>query len=414
MSTPPPDTQPNRALPPAFWRIGWSNLCAQFSEQMALAAAPLAAVLLLAAGPAETGWLQMAQTLPFLLLSIPAGLIADRASRRKLMVTSEMLRALSLVATLLLMVGGGLTLPLLAVMGFCGAIGTVCYNVAAPALVPSIVPRAQLSDANRWLELARSLAYSGGPAIGGAIVAWTGAALAYVAATALSLLSIVLLAGLGDGSQPAPTKRKLLQDLAEGARFLGGHALLRPILVTAIVFNTAWFVLQAVYVAYAIQNLGMTATGVGLTLGIYGTGMMIGALAAPAIARRIPFGAMIALGPLGGLTAAAVMLLTIWMPSGILAALSFFLFGAGPVLWSITTLTLRQAVTPNAMLGRVSAFITTATFGARPIGAALGAIVATRFGVEACLAVAAAGFLLQFLVIMVSRVPQLQALPEAA
>lgn len=404
----------NTPLPLAFKRIGWSNLFAQFSEQMALAAAPLAAVLLLAAGPAETGWLQMAQTLPFLLLSIPAGLVADRASRRGLMVSSEMLRALSLVATLLLMLSGLLSLPLLAVMGFVGAIGTVCYNVAAPALIPAIVPRAQLADANRWMELARSLAYSGGPAIGGAIVAWTGASLAYVAATSLSLLSVVLLAGLGDHHQPSSPKRKLLQDLAEGARFLAGHALLRPILVTAIVFNTAWFVLQAVYVAYAIQTLGLTATGVGITLGIYGAGMMIGAFAAPAIVRNIPFGVMIALGPLGGLTAAAVMLSTIWVPSGLLAGLSFFLFGAGPVLWSIATLTLRQAVTPNAMLGRVSAFITTATFGARPIGAALGAVVATRFGVEACLAVAAVGFLIQFLVIIASAVPQLRELPEAA
>ncbi|OCP11134.1 MULTISPECIES: MFS transporter [unclassified Ensifer] len=405
---------PDTALPPAFIRIGWSNLFAQLSEQMALAAAPLAAVLLLAAGPAETGWLQMAQTLPFLLLSIPAGLAADRASRRNLMVSSEMLRAVSLVATLLLMVSGLLTLPLLGLMGFIGAIGTVCYNVAAPALVPAIVPRARLADANRWLELARSFAYSGGPAIGGAIVAWSGASLAYVAATALSLLSVSLLAGLGDHHPPAMPKRNPLQDLAEGARFLAGHPLLRPILVTAIVFNTAWFVLQAVYVAYAVQTLGLTATGVGITLGIYGAGMMIGALAAPAIGRRVPFGVMITLGPLGGLMAAAAMLATIWVPSGALAGLSFFLFGSGPVLWSIATLTLRQAVTPNAMLGRVSAFIATATFGARPIGAALGAMVATRFGVEACLAVAASGFLMQFLVIIASRVPQLRALPEAA
>lgn len=405
---------PAAVLPSAFKRIGWSNLFAQFSEQIALAAAPLAAVLLLSAGPAETGWLQMAQTLPFLLLSIPAGLLVDRASRRRLMVLSEMLRALSLVATLVLMASGLLTLPLLAIMGFVGAIGTVCYNVAAPALIPAIVPRAQLADANRWLELARSLAYSGGPAIGGAIVAWTGASLAYVAATTLSLLAVVLLAGLSEQEQSPRSRRDLLHDLAEGARFLAGHTLLRPILVTAIVFNTSWFVLQAVYVAYAVRTLGLTATGVGVTLGIYGAGMMIGAYAAPAIARRIPFGVMIALGPLGGLLAAVVMLLTIWFPHGALAGLSFFLFGAGPVLWSIATLTLRQAITPNAMLGRVSAFITTATFGARPVGAALGAIVATHYGVKACLSVATVGFLIQFLVIIASQVPRLRALPEPA
>ena len=405
---------PATTLPPAFKHIAWSNLFAQFSEQIALAAAPLAAVLLLSAGPAESGWLQMAQTLPFLLLSIPAGLLVDRASRRMLMVFSEMLRALSLVATLLLIASGMLTLPLLAIMGFVGAIGTVCYSVAAPALIPAIVSRTQLTDANRWLELARSLAYSGGPAIGGAIIAWTGASLAYVAATTLSLLAVVLLAGLREQEQAAGPQRNLLDDLIEGARFLAGHALLRPILVTAVVFNTSWFVLQAVYVAYAVRTLGLTATGVGVTLGIYGAGMMIGAYAAPTLARRIPFGVMIALGPLGGLLAAVVMLLTVWFPLGALAGVSFFLFGAGPILWSIATLTLRQAITPNAMLGRVSAFITTATFGARPIGAALGALVATHFGVKACLVVAATGFLIQFLVIIASQVPRLQGLPEPA
>ncbi|MBN9447481.1 MAG: MFS transporter, partial [Bosea sp.] len=127
----------NAPLPAAFRRIGWSNLCAQFSEQVALAAAPLAAVLLLSAGPAETGWLQTAQTLPFLLLSIPAGLIVDRASRRRLMVGTEALRALSLLAIPLLLAAGGLNLPWLAVLGALGAVGTVCYSVAAPAFVPS-------------------------------------------------------------------------------------------------------------------------------------------------------------------------------------------------------------------------------------------------------------------------------------
>ena len=79
-------------LPAAFKRLGWSNLLAQFSEQIALAAAALTAVLMLNAGPSETGWLQSAQTLPFLLLSIPAGLVADRASRRLPMAGSEALR----------------------------------------------------------------------------------------------------------------------------------------------------------------------------------------------------------------------------------------------------------------------------------------------------------------------------------
>lgn len=402
------------ALPAAFRRVAWSNLFAQFSEQIALAAAPLAAVLLLSAGPAETGWLQTAQTLPFLLLSIPAGLLVDRASRRTLMVGSEALRAVSLAAILALLAGGLLNLPLLAALGFLGAIGTVCYSVAAPAMIPTIVPRAQLGDANRWLELARSAAYAGGPAIGGAIVGWTGAPSAYVIATVLSILAVMFLRGLPD-SRGSGRKgmRSLLHELKEGAAFVATHDLLRPILTTAIFFNTAWFVLQAIYVAYAVQNLGLSPTAVGITLGIYGGGMVVGALLAPVVARRLSFGMMIVVGPLFGFCAALVMLLTIWVPSGVLPAVSFFLFGSGPILWTITT-TLRQAVTPDAMLGRVSALIMTATFGARPIGAALGAVVAARFGVEACLLVATGGFLIQLLAISVSRVPKLKELPAAS
>jgi hypothetical protein len=122
---------------------------------------------------------------------------------------------------------------------------------------------------------------------------------------------------------------------------------------------------------------------------------------------------LILLGPFAGLCAAGVMFATLWMPSVYLVATSFFLFGVGPIIWTISTMTLRQAVTPNAMLGRVSALIMTATFGARPVGAAIGATVAAHLGIAACLGLAAAGFLIQLLVIGFSRVPKLRDISEA-
>lgn len=408
----PSSAQPR--LPAAFRRLGWSNLLAQFSEQIALSAAALTAVLMLHADPSETGWLQTAQTLPFLLLSLPAGLVADRASRRVLMAGSEAVRAGSLAAILILLALGALDLPLLAALGFAGAIGTVCYSVAAPALVPSLVPRARLSDANRWLELARSSAFAAGPALGGALVGWTGAPVAYALATALSLGAVAFLAGLPKGEGSGSVRRRLIHDLIEGARFIGGHDLLRPILITAVFFNISWFIIQAIYVAYAIETLGLSAMKVGFTLGVYGGGMILGALAAPALARRASFGAMVVVGPFCGFLAAAVMLATVWAPSVLLAGLSFFLFGAGPILWTISTTTLRQAVTPNALLGRVSAFVMTATFGARPIGAAIGAFIAAHFGASTCLIAATVGFAAQLVVICVSPVRGLDAVPDPA
>src|SRR5258706_8349141 len=108
-------------LPPTFNRLAWSNLAAQSAEQIGLAAAPIVAVLAFGAGAGETGLLTTAQTLPFLLLSIPAGVLADRMSRRRVMACAEALRAVSLVGILLLASFGLLTWPLLALLGFVGA-----------------------------------------------------------------------------------------------------------------------------------------------------------------------------------------------------------------------------------------------------------------------------------------------------
>ena len=123
--------------------------------------------------------------------------------------------------------------------------------------------------------------------------------------------------------------------------------------------------------------------------------MIAAALAAMPIARVLAFGTVITLGPVTGLAAAIVMVVTIWIPSPWLAGLCFFLIGAGPMLWVISTTTLRQTVTPSHALGRVSAIMVTATSGSRPIGAAIGALVGAAYGAETCIVVAALGFLVQ-------------------
>src|SRR6201985_871134 len=126
------------SLPPTFNRLAWSNLAAQSAEQVALAAAPMVAVLLLGAGEGQTGLLQTALTLPFVLFAIPAGLLADRFSRRWLMTGAEELRALALLAILAALALGGLSLPVLGLLGFVAVCGTVVYSVATPSLVPSL------------------------------------------------------------------------------------------------------------------------------------------------------------------------------------------------------------------------------------------------------------------------------------
>src|SRR5476651_1400064 len=404
----------SETLPATFNRLAWSNLVAQSAEQVALAAAPIVAVLLLGAGEGETGLLQTALTLPFVLFAIPAGLLADRMARRRLMAAAEALRAGALLGVLLSIWMGWLTLPLLALLGFVAVCGTVVYSVAAPSLVPSLVPPQALPAANARIELARTIAFAIGPALGGLLVGWIGAAPAFGVAATLSIGAVVLLSGLSEPKRaPVTRRRNPWQEIKEGAAFVFHHDLLRPVFVTQFIFNTASFLILAVFVPYAVRQFGLSAAGIGLVLSMYGVGMVVGALVATRVMRFVSFGHVIGLGPVAGLAAAGVMALTTVFPTPLLAGLSFFLLGAGPILWVISTTTLRQSVTPPRLLGRVSA-INIMAYGARPLGAGLGALVGGIYGAEACLYLAVAGFAAQALVIWMSRAVDLARQPEMA
>ena len=278
-------------------------------------------------------------------------------SRRGLMVIAEASRALALISLPLLALLGWLSVPALAAIGFAAATGTVAFSVAAPALVPALVPREAFAAANGRLELARSVAFAAGPALAGALVAAAGGSVAFVLAAALSVLAVLLLGGVPEPPRPAARARHVLGDLREGAAFAWRHRLLRPVLLTALVWNCSWFALQAAYVPYAAYRLGLGASGIGITLACYGGGMLAGALLAPRLMRRITFGAALAAGPVVSVAAALSMVATIWLPSALFAGAAFFLFGAGPLLWTISQITLRQSVTPEGLLGRVSALV---------------------------------------------------------
>ncbi|QBF34304.1 MFS transporter [Thalassococcus sp. S3] len=400
----------NHKLSQNFNRLAWSNLFAQSAEQIALAAAPLVAVLLLGATASQVGWLQFALTLPFLVVAVPAGLIADRIPRQRLMAYAESVRAISLVAIVALLATDQLNLPVLALLGLIGVCGTVVFTVAAPALVPSLVPSALFGRANARLELAGTSAFVAGPAIGGALVGWTGAPAAFGLATCLSIWATFLLVRVSEPEREPVIGRRPIRDIVEGAAFVFGNELLAPVFITQFIFNAAFFALMAVFVPHAVQNLGLSATETGVVMSFLGVGMLCGAFIAPRVLSAIRFGHVISVGPVCGFVASLLMVATIWMPSFSIAAIGFFLLGIGPTLWVISTNTLRQSITPDALLGRVSA-INVMARGARPIGAGIAAVTAGAFGLEACLFLAAFGFGAQAITILSSPTTSLSSQP---
>ena len=171
---------------------------------------------------------------------------------------------------------------------------------------------------------------------------------------------------------------------------------------------------QAAYVPYAARAQGLSANAIGLTLACDGVGMVVGALAAPRVVAAMPFGRANLVGPAMSVLAMALIVATLVWPTVTMAALAFFSFGAEPILWTITSVTLRQTGTPSAMLGRVGSIFVTVRVGARPLGGALGALVGSQWGEAACLWLALVVFCVQLTVIMDSPVRTLAKLPAPA
>jgi predicted MFS family arabinose efflux permease len=401
------------SLPPAFNRLAVSNLMAQSAEQLTLAAVPIVAVLMLQAGPGEIGVIAALQSLPFLLLSIPLGLLADRSSLKRLMVASEVLRVLALMVLVTAVFMNQVSVILLAGVGFIASVGTVGFSVGAPSLVPALVGSEHLARANGRLELARSMAFAAGPALAGALIAWAGASTSFVLSLILSLNAVLFLSKIAEPPRAAVAPRHPWLELKEGAHFVWAHPYLRPIMLTSIAWNISWFVLQAIYVPYAIKSLGMSASQVGMTLACFGVGMMLGSLSAAKVVSWMPFGRAILVGPFFSVAAAMLMALTIWTPLSAVAGLSYFLFGFGPIIWTITSTTLRQTVTPFHMMGRVTAINIVVGTGARPIGALLGGFVGENSSDLICLLLVVAGFGIQAIIISTSKVRKLRSLNES-
>jgi MFS family permease len=403
---------------PAFRRLWFANLAANGGEQLALAAIPLMAALALGATPEQMGGLSALQTLPYLLLSLVAGIWADRFPRHWLMAGSEAVRALLLLWLPLLAFTGWLGLAGLAVLGFALSAATVLFNVAAQAYLPALVGREGLARANARLEFARAAAVFLGPGLAGMVAGWTSPAAALAVSGVTSALAAWLLAApmMRRDVPQAQSGLPIGRALAEGFTLVWRHALLRAIAGCAMAWNFSWFVLMAVLVLFATNDLRLTPAQIGFALGAQGLGMLLATVCMPFIHASLRLGTMILLGPAMSVFAAlSVGGATLLQGMGAFAALcaGFFLFGFGPMLWTIGQTSLRQAIVPARLIGRVSAIQQVATLGMRPLGALAGGWVGGQYGLTAAIWLAVAGYGVQLAVILLSPMPYLSELPEA-
>ncbi|MCA0305007.1 MAG: MFS transporter [Proteobacteria bacterium] len=387
------------------------------ADQLALASLPLTASLVLGAGPDLIGGLVAAQSAAWLLVTLPAGAWADAMSRRRLLVLGLLLGLAGALAAIAAAVAGGVTL--LGLAAFAAASGTVIYVLTAIALLPGLVAAADLPRANARLELARAVVSLAAPVVAGGLAQALSPTWGYGLAAAGAAIALAFILALPRGPAPvAPAARpSMAQAIGTGARFVWRHDLLRGISLCAVFWNFGFFALLAIWAPLALDALRLEPARLGLAQSGYGAGLVLGALAAPAVARHLPPRVVLLFGPAVSVGAAGLFLAALAAPASpdggfAAAAAGHFLVGFGPMLWLVCQTTLRQLVTPAPLLGRVNATVQVAIYGVRPLGALTGGVVAAQAGLGAALGLVAAAFALSTLVIVLSPLGRLRALPR--
>lgn len=405
-----------RLLRERVFRRYWSaQTVSYFGDEISTLALPLLAVLVFGASPAEMGYLTAAALAPNLLFPLLAGAWVDRLPhKRRIMILTDLGRALLLIAVPVAHLLGVLTMAQLYAAAF--AVGTlaVFFEVARGPLFVSIVARPDYVAANTLVNGSRAMSQVAGPSVGGVLVQVLTAPFALVA-DALSYVVSAYFLGRIRPTEPAPARGGGLA-LGAGLRFIARTPMMRAILLGTTTVNLFNFMFIALFVLYATQELHLAPGLLGAVLGAGAVGGLVGATATGRLARR--FGVGPALVASFVLFPAPLLLVPLaGGPSPLVLGMLFaaeFLSAAGVMMLDIVGGSVQTALTPPALLARVTGARRTVNYGIRPIGALLGGALGTALGVRPALWIATTGALAGVLWVAFSPVRRLNGLPEQA
>lgn len=371
-----------------FTRLWTASTISNLGDGIVFAAFPLI-VASLTRDPIAVSVLAFSLRLPWLLFALPAGVIVDRRNRRKLMVGADLVRATALGLLALALAAGDPALVVLYLVGFLVGMAETIFDSSAEAFLPSIVDPSDLSKANGRLVSARWVANSFiGPPLGALL--FLGAAALPVAVDAATFLVaaglVVTIRGSFTADQ-APTTNTMREDISEGVRWLWNHQLLRSTALMAGGYNLVVSGMVAILVLFAQDEVGLSDLGFGLVLAALGVGGLLGGLLAPKLEAALGTASALIITVLLAATAATTMGFT---TSPAVMAGSIFFFGIATTLWNVVAISLRQELTPDEMRGRAAAAGKMIAFGAEPIGALVGGLVAAWIGLRAPILIAGA------------------------
>jgi MFS family permease len=410
---------------PRLWgdrdfRLLWAGQSLSLvGSQITLVAMPLVAVMLLAASPAQIGVLSALERLPFVLILF-VGVWVDRVRRRPLLIATDFARGALLATVPLLFFVDALTMTWLCVVVLLVGICQVVFDVADLAYLPSLVDRRNLTEANSRIQVSYSAAQIAGPGMVALLLSWFSAAAVIVIDTVTYVVSGIacLLIRHREQAPAAPegAREPVLRSIRDGVRFVWSQPLLRPTLLATAFFMFFWTGIQTLYYPYAYRELHVPAGVIALVLTVGAPAALVGSALGPRLVKRIGLGRMLLIsGVFGNGSFLLLPFATepVWLAVTVLAAAQL-LFGVGMPLGVIVTMTIRQAVTPDRLQGRVAATFRAFGVGLSPLGALAAGFAAEPVGVRTTIAICAVGLLVPLVFQFLSPLVRLRDVPETA
>ena len=351
------------------------------------------------------GALYATEIIPIFLFGSVAGVFVDRWDRRKLMIMTDLLRALIVAAIPLLGLAGLLQVWHLFVVAFVLSLLSLMFDVATTIAIPELAAK-DLTRANAAHQLIMQLGSMGGPALAGlAIAALGGYGAMWLNALSFggTLLALLMLPPFRNTATGATT-RGVFEGMMEGFRWLWGNAVIKALSLQAMIGNFGFGMVSAVLMFYLRDVLGLTPEISGLNYAMLGVGGIAGSLVIVPLTRRFRRGQLYPALLLFGMTGLLVMagLRTWWAPG-----LGFGMVSACNVAWVVLSTSVRQENIPGPLMGRVLSFTRVLSTAAMPIGAALGGLLVERFDPSVVFLIAAASKLAE---VIMARFSAMRAL----
>ena len=416
-SVAPTTAAPSLWRNPAFLRLWAARLVSNAGSRVTALALPLTAVLLLRATPAQMALLGVAGQLPDFLFGLFAGVWVDRRRRRPVLVGADLGRALLLATVPLAALLGRLTFAQVWLVAFAVAILGMLFQLASVAVLPTIVPRARLVEANSRLSTGDAVLSVAGPGLAGGLIQLAGAPRAILADALSYVFSACSLVGVARGERVAAgAGRGVWAEIGEGLRALQATPLLRALTAFLAVGMLGWAAQGAVALLFFVRTLGFSPGTLGLIGGCDGLAALAASLAVGRVTRRVGLGPAVILGSVLCTMSDLLLPLAAFAPAGRalpLVIAAKMLAGVGVVGTTVPALSLRQAATPPALLGRVTAARRFVIFAVGLAGSALGGYLGTRFGLVPTLFAAVPFSLASTLVVLCSAVRRVREVPPS-